>query len=146
MPSFDYLILSAPVGFVKGCSLLSTLSTDADQFNEVVSQALNGASSETVFRIEEKKTVGYILKARLLATPKPSSSDIATALDSSTILSSESIASLVASIESFYGMERSVSTAKVRLFKTPDINQLVLIKFYNAVCQFTDSQQRWENI
>ena len=113
MPSFEYLISSAPVGFVKGCSLLSALSADSDQYNAVISQALNSTSAGTEFYIEEKKTIEYILKARLLATPKPTSTDFATALDSLTILSRDSIAILVAGIESFYSVEQTVSTQKV---------------------------------
>lgn len=102
MPTFETLIQSAPLGFVKGCNAVSkSFVNSTDEFNLHVKDSLHGVTSNASSRVEEYKCLQYILKSRTQATPKPSLTEFAGVLDTSTVLSRSCIAGIVTNIEEF---------------------------------------------
>ena len=99
MPNFEGLVLSAPLGFLNGCSELTSL--DGGAFESVLSVALAASKSghAPATASEGTKSLMYIIYARNSSTPRPEVTELAAILDSHTALSRACITSLVAGLD-----------------------------------------------
>jgi hypothetical protein len=94
MPSFEQLILSAPMGFVDACLALNSLAeTKEATLQTIVQEAWNEATkkqnatnSETKSYNNERKGLLFIVRSMRTAQPPPSLSVAANVLVSSTCL------------------------------------------------------------
>jgi hypothetical protein len=120
MPSFEVLIVGAPLGFTQGCRAISgLLKADAENFQALTRTAI-GASKNIVenssrhdFK-EEFDALLYIFSSILHATPVISdSSEISNTLDMNTYLSKDAIQAIVAASESTRQAEAATAAVMV---------------------------------
>ena len=100
MPTFESIILSAPTGFVSGCSAILKLKIDdlTILIANILSKVKSGAQLDK--QDPASRTIAFLAHARAQATPKPSATEVASTLDSNTVLTREIIAALVTSFDS----------------------------------------------
>jgi hypothetical protein len=105
MPSFDQLILSAPLGFTNSCIALNSL---VEAQPEVISQITEQAWNEIVHKqstniekkyLNEKRTVSHIVKSMKQATPTPGISAAAKVLAATTFLNTDTIEKILLKVK-----------------------------------------------
>lgn len=105
MPSFESLIIGAPIGFVGGCTAITKLeSAEFNSLLENVLAKLRGGSDVGV-KTDSVKALLHIIRSRTQASPKPSSAELAAALDGNTVLNREVIATIATSLEASDAIE-----------------------------------------
>jgi hypothetical protein len=107
MPSFEVLIVGAPIGFTKGCRAFSSLlKTDPDTSRVLMRSAADAsrnivANSSRHDMKDEFDSLLYIFSSALHATPAiADTADIVGILDMNTYLSKDAIQVIVAACES----------------------------------------------
>ena len=103
MVNFETLILSAPQGFTRGCKDLGKQTED--QIMEVSELAVKiskeGLLSSSSQATEAVKALVYVIFARNTSVPSPEVCELASVLDTHTLLTRAAITSLVAALEAY---------------------------------------------
>jgi len=104
MPSFEVLVIGAPLGFLPGCAKLNAAASDAAVSALVLESAIKayryGSSQTSGSYCEEIKALSYIIYAREQAQPRPVLTEVAAVLDVNTVLTRESITAFCAGLDS----------------------------------------------
>jgi hypothetical protein len=122
MPTFEQLIMSAPLGFANSCSALNTLATEDET-------SLAGAVTESYYHVvkkteisilkhhREKKAIAFIIRSMKTAQPTPSMSNAANILMSKSFLTQDSVEKILLKVKELSGADSSEieSIMKVRL-------------------------------
>lgn len=113
-PTFATLINGAPLGFVQGCSLIKRMSVDNhEQYIASIIKSMNicnnlaslssscsNSNSSSDYN-DMVKALLYIIRSRSQANTKPTSQEFASILDANTVLSRDSIATLIEEIDKY---------------------------------------------
>jgi hypothetical protein len=112
MPSFETCILGSPLGFIRGCGLLNGIAASDNEACSVLIQGTLKSFKENVIgsiQSEEINALIHILRSREQAQPKPNNLEVASVLDTNTILSRECITVLVAGLDGINSSSPSAS-------------------------------------
>ena len=105
MPTFENLIVGAPVGFSKSCSELNDLaSSDPEQLANLVIKSLSIANfvpsdSSEQSKYKEIKAINFIVRSYKTANPSPSFPQLASTLDQNTLLTRDSVEKIIVAIQ-----------------------------------------------
>jgi hypothetical protein len=106
MPTFEALIVGAPLGFSESCSELNSLATsDAELFSVLVSQSyqsdkFSSAVAREISHSKELKSINFIIRCYKVAVPQPSFPQVAGVLDTNTSLTRDTLEKLVSALQS----------------------------------------------
>jgi hypothetical protein len=113
-PSFEGLIVGAPIGFAKACTVTSSFQlNNTENFDNLVLKSLITYKEENVIsnsNINDKQLqleyeilqlLLYIVRSRAISEPTPTPQQFASILDSSTTLSRECIGAIVTGITTY---------------------------------------------
>jgi hypothetical protein len=99
MPTFDGFIIGAPTGFVRGCTAL--MKMEMGEVTALLETCLARIRScqDIEINSDAVKSLLYIIRSRTQASPKPSSVELASALDGNTVLNRDIIAAIATALE-----------------------------------------------
>ncbi len=123
MPSFEQLIMSAPLGFANSCLALNTVANeDEGGLANAVTESYYHVVKKTEISIlkyhREKKAIAFIIRSMKSAQPTPSISNAANILLSKSFLTQDSVEKILLKVKELSGTDSSEieSIMKVRNF------------------------------
>ena len=105
MPSFENLIVGAPVGFNQSCSDVNTLAlSDPDLLSSLVAKSLSLANFIPTNPAEFDygkiiKAINFIIRSYKTANPAPTFPQMASALDLNSLLTRDSVEKIIVAIQ-----------------------------------------------
>jgi hypothetical protein len=125
MPSFEAIVTSSPMGFVKACKELNQLvENDSEQASTLISSAIAASKSGTADNNVSNNSdaviscVIYIIRGYFFAVPSIDIQKFASVLDTHTFLSRPSIEAIVNEIKKINETLLSSSQVRVQYLST----------------------------
>lgn len=139
MPSFDQLIIAPPQGFAAGCAAINGLASEQPELlQQLVGKSIEHTNYHPQNESEqahdaEIKVVNFIIRSQKQAAPAPTMPQMATALDSMTFLTRDSVQNIIGV------MQEKTSATEAVVAKQPCFGQLRNFKWKMgvAVCSNT---------